>query len=114
MTADEIQQKEDPLSVLGDENDCLNTVYLLILWFSSQKYALSSYPKMTYGRRIEEEGICVLNLIPISIRGLNHPLEISYTLAGNPIVLQEIPKKSFCFWPPVASYTVHTETYQGT
>ena len=30
-------------------------------------------------------------------RGVNHSLEISYTLARNPIVLQEIPKKSFCF-----------------
>ena len=36
------------------------------------------------------------------------------TLAGNPIALQEIPEKSFCFWPSVASYPVHTEKYQGT
>ena len=28
-----------------------------------------------------------------SIRGVNHYLEIPYTLAGNPIVLSEIPEK---------------------
>ena len=27
------------------------------------------------------------------IRGVNHSLEISYTSAGNPIVLSEIPEK---------------------
>ena len=30
-------------------------------------------------------------------RGVNHSLEISYTVAGNPIVLGEIYQKSYCY-----------------
>ena len=41
--------------------------------------------------------ISAVLLVCVCVRGANHSLEISYTLARNPIVLQEIPNKSFCF-----------------
>ena len=37
--------------------------------------------------------VCMCMFFCDYLRGVNHFLEISYTLAGNPIVLSEIPEK---------------------